>query len=60
MNRALWIVLGPTAIVAVGYILVLRAIGLQPPYTKLAAVVAALALVLWWIWKKRRASSPEK
>lgn len=60
MNRALWIVLGPPAIVAVGYIFVLRAIGLQPPYMKLATVAGALVLVFWWIWKKRRASSQMK
>ena len=57
MNRAFWIVLGPTAIVAVGYVLVLRAMGLQPPYLKLLAVVAMLGIGLWWVGKKGKASS---
>ena len=52
MNRAFLIVLGPTLVVAVGYILVLRAVGLEPPYLKLAALVVALGLVFWWIGRK--------
>lgn len=52
MNRAFLIVLGPTALVAVGYVLVLRAMGLEPPYGKLTAVVVALGVSLWWIGKK--------
>jgi tellurite resistance protein TehA-like permease len=52
MNRAFWIVLGPTALVAVGYILVLREMGLEPPYCKLSGVVVALGLGFWWIGKK--------
>jgi len=54
VNRAFWIVLGPTALVAIGYILVLREMGLEPPYWKLAGVVAAMALALWWIGKSAR------
>jgi len=49
VNRAFWIVLGPTAVVAVGYVLVLRAMRLQPPYGKLALVVVAMGLGFWWI-----------
>jgi tellurite resistance protein TehA-like permease len=54
MNRAYWIVLGPTALVAVGYILVLREMGLEPPYGKLVAVVAALVVGFWWIGRSGR------
>lgn len=53
MNWAFVITLGPTVAVAIGYVLVLRAMGLQPPYLKLAIVVAMLGLGFWWI--KRRA-----
>ena len=52
MNRAFLLVLGPTAVVALGYVLVLRAMGIEPPYGKLAAVVAILGLVFWWIGRK--------
>jgi len=52
MNRAFLLVLGPTAVVALGYVLVLRAMGLEPPYGKLAAVIAILGLVFWWIGRK--------
>ena len=52
MNRAFLIALGPTLVVAVGYILVLRAVGLEPPYLKLAGVVVMLGLAFWWIGRK--------
>lgn len=60
MNRALWIVLGPTAIVAVGYVFVLRAIGLQPPYLKLLAVLVLVGIGFAWVGKKDKASSQPK
>ena len=59
MNSAFLLVLGPTVIVALGYILVLRALGMQPPYLKLVAVVALLGLAFWWIGRKA-ARSEEK
>jgi hypothetical protein len=52
MNRAFWIVLGPTALVAIGYVLVFRAMGMEPGYWKLAGVLVLLALGLWWIGRK--------
>ena len=52
MNRAFSIVLGPTALVAVGYILVLRGMGLEPPYGKLVGVVVALGMGFWWIGRR--------
>jgi tellurite resistance protein TehA-like permease len=52
MNRAFWIVLGPAALVAVGYILVLRKMGLEPPYWKLVSIVVVMGLGLWWLAKK--------
>jgi len=52
MNRAFLIVLGPTALVAAGYILVLRQMGLEPPYWKLAGVMATMGLGFWWIGRR--------
>ena len=59
MNRAFLIVLGPTALAAAGYILVLREMRLEPPYWKLAGVAAAIGLGFWWIgrWHARLAKS---
>jgi hypothetical protein len=54
MNRAFLIVLGPTALVAAGYILVLREMGLEPPYWRLLGVVTVLGLGFWWIGKRAR------
>ena len=42
MNRAFLIILVPTAVVAVGYVFVLKAMGMEPGYWRLAGVVAAL------------------
>ena len=52
MNRAFLIVLGPTALVAAGYIFVLREMGLEPPYWKLAGVVVVIGLGFWWIGRR--------
>jgi hypothetical protein len=56
MNRAFLIVLGPTSVVAIGYIFVLRAMGMEPPYLKLTAVLVMLGLAFWWISKKTRSA----
>lgn len=52
MNRAFLIILAPTALVAIGYVFVLKAMGMEPGYWRLAAVVAALALGFWRIGRK--------
>ena len=60
MNRAFLIIVAPTAVVAIGYVFVLRAMGMEPGYWRLAGVVAALALGFWWIGRKgRRRAEPQ-
>jgi len=54
MNRAFLIVLGPAAVVAVGYVLVLRAMGLDPGYWRLAGILVVLAVGFLWINKRAR------
>jgi hypothetical protein len=54
MNRAFWIVLGPTVLVAVGYLVVLRKMGLEPPYWRLVAILLALGLGFWWIARNKK------
>ena len=58
MNRAFLIVLVPATLVAIGYVVVLRQMGLKPPYGILGGMVAALILGLWWIGRMSR--KPEK
>ena len=60
MNRAFLIVLGPTIVVAIGYVFVLRAMGLEPPYGKLAVVVAMLGLMFWRIGRNNQRSQKLK
>jgi hypothetical protein len=57
MNRAFLIVLGPTALVAIGYVLVLRAMGVEPGYLRLMAALAVLGLGIWWIGRTARKKS---
>jgi len=54
MNRAFLIVLAPAVVVAVGYVFVLRSMGLEPPYWKLAGIVVILGLGFWWISRLAR------
>lgn len=58
MNWAFLITLGPTVVVAVGYVLVLRAMGLQPPYLKLVVVLAILGLGFWRIGRSAGQRKP--
>ena len=48
----------PATLVAIGYVVVLRQMGLKPPYGVLGGMVAALVLGLLWIG--RRSKKPEK
>ena len=58
MNRAFLIVLAPATLVAIGYVVVLRQMGLKPPYGILGGMVAALVIGLCWFG--RRSRKPEK
>lgn len=46
--------LGPAVFVAVGYVLVLKTMGLEPPYLKLLAIVVMLGFGFVWIAKRAR------
>ncbi|MBS1842028.1 MAG: hypothetical protein JSS69_01840 [Acidobacteria bacterium] len=56
MNRAFLIILAPTAMVAIGYVIVLRAIGMEPGYWRLGGAVAALGFGLWFIGKRAKSA----
>lgn len=48
MNRAFFIILVAVALVALGYIVVLRSMGFAPGYVWLAIAVALLMGTIWW------------
>jgi uncharacterized membrane protein len=62
MNRAFWIILIPAIAVVVGYVVVLRSIGVGPGYGRVAAVLAAFVAVVWWVGRrgKKKPEAAEK
>jgi ABC-type glycerol-3-phosphate transport system permease component len=52
MNRAFAIILIPALLVAVGYVIVFRSMGVSPAYWRLALPVAALGGALWWLGRR--------
>lgn len=59
MNRAFLIILIPVLLVAIGYVVVFRAMGVSPAHWKLILVVAILGGALRWLSRRavRRAGS---
>ena len=61
MNRAIYIIMVPVVLVAVGYILIFRAVGLAPGYGRLLVAMALLVGVAWWMVRKSAKNSrPQK
>ena len=62
MNRALYIIVVPVLLVAVGYIFVFRYIGLAPGYPRLIVSMTAFCAAAWWLTRKasRKAKSGEQ
>ena len=54
VNRALWIIVVPAVLVILGYLLVLREIGVAPGYWRLAVAAAALACGTWWLGRRNK------
>lgn len=52
MNRAFWIILIPAIAVVVGYVVVLRTIGVGPGYARVGAALAVFAAVVWWVGRR--------
>jgi ABC-type spermidine/putrescine transport system permease subunit II len=52
MNRAIYIVMIPVLLVALGYILVFRSVGLAPGYARLIIAVTVFFVVIWWLARK--------
>jgi ABC-type spermidine/putrescine transport system permease subunit II len=54
MNRAIYIVMIPVLLVAIGYILVFRSAGLAPGYLRLVVAVTLFFAAIGWLSRKKR------
>jgi len=52
MNRGFLIVLVPAALVAIGYLMVFRYIGVSPAYWRLILPVVLLLGAMWWLARR--------
>ncbi len=52
MNRALYIIVIPVLLVALGYLLVFRYIGLAPGYPRLIVAITLLCVAIWWLGRR--------
>jgi hypothetical protein len=59
MNRSIFIILIPALLVAAGYIVVLRWMGIAPGYTRLVATIILFIGGIYWLSKRsgKRAKS---
>jgi UPF0716 family protein affecting phage T7 exclusion len=54
MNRGFFIILVPAFLVAIGYIVVFRYIGISPAYWRLILPVVLFAGAMWWFGRRGR------
>jgi len=52
MNRAFAIILIPAVLVAIGYVVVFRSMGISPAYWRLILPLALLGGALWWLGRR--------
>ena len=59
MNRAFFIIMIPAVLVAAGYVVVLRMMGLAPGYPRLIATVILFFGLIYWLSRRtgRKANS---
>ena len=59
MNRSFYIIMIPVLLVALGYILVFRYVGLAPGYPRLIIAVTLFFGAIWWLGRRtaRKAGS---
>jgi uncharacterized membrane protein len=57
MNRAFAIILAPVLLVAIGYVLVFRAMGVSPGYTRLTLAAGILGGAMWWLGRRKAHSA---
>jgi ABC-type glycerol-3-phosphate transport system permease component len=54
MNRSFLIIVAPALVVAAGYVVVLRRLGLTPNYLRLSIVLAGFLLAVWLVRRQQR------
>ena len=54
MNRGFYIILVPAALVAIGYVVVFRYIGVSPAYWRLILLVVLFAGAVRWLGRRGR------
>jgi uncharacterized membrane protein len=61
VNRAFLIIMIPALLVAAGYILVFRMMGISPGYARLVIAIAAFFGMIYWLSRRRgpKANSPQ-
>lgn len=52
MNRAFAIILIPAVLVAIGYVVVFRSMGISPAYWRLILPLGLLGGALWWLGRR--------
>ena len=52
MNRSIYIIMVPVLLVALGYILVFRHIGVAPGYPRLMTAMVVFFGAIWWLRRK--------
>ena len=52
MNRAFAIILIPAVLVAIGYVVVFRSMGITPAYWRLILPFALLGGAIWWLGRR--------
>jgi hypothetical protein len=54
MNRGFLIILIPAFLVAIGYIVIFRYLGVTPGYARLAGAMMVLFAGMWWLGRHNR------
>jgi uncharacterized membrane protein len=61
MNRAIYIIMVPVVLVAIGCILIFRAVGLAPGYGRLLVALALfVGVASWMVRKSAKSSHPQE
>jgi ABC-type spermidine/putrescine transport system permease subunit II len=57
MNRAFLIILVPAILVALGYVVVFRFLGLSPSYLRFMVGGVVFLAAAYWLWPRKAANS---